>query len=340
MFQYLEHVKKIEQDEAGAIVDAVLARLAEVDVSASWQPRETISSRFASGALLLQVGAQGHEVPAIAGPAVSTTDLALLPHGPSTVLLTPTVSDARASALRKEGWGGFVDTAGNASLRVAGHVIEIRGKRGAAPGRAPIAAPFTRTGIPVTFALLLGHAGGCRMTQRELAERSGASLGTVNRVVRALRGRTPSMLDPKNGLLRPDDLEDEWVAAYAAAQASAWPEERFSSALWGAPSDLLDVELPSGALFGSELAAAQLGAPLRPSQALVHLPQAGRSQFIRQGRLRASAEGFVRVRPAIWASLPDGTGAVAPRPLLRADLRLEDDPRIDEVRARLFGGRG
>lgn len=333
-------MRKIEQNEVGAIVDAALARLAELDISASWQPRETISTRFASGVLLLQISTQGYEVPAIAGPAVSTTDLALLPHGPNTVLLTRTVSDARASALRREGWGGFVDTAGNASLRAAGHVIEIRGKRGATPGRAPTAAPFTRSGIPVTFALLLGHAAERRTTQRELAEQSGASLGTVNRVVRALRERTPSMLGPKNDLLHPDDLEDEWVAAYAAAQASAWPEERFSSALWDAPSDVLDVELPAGTLLGSELAAAQLGAPLRPSQALVHLPQENRSQLIRQGRLRASADGFVRVRPAIWASLPDGTGNVAPRPLLRADLRLEDDPRIDEVRARLFGGRG
>lgn len=340
MFQYLEHMRNVEHAEVGAVVDAVLARLAEVDVSARWKLRETISSRFASGALLLQADAQGLEIPAIAGPTVSTTDLALLPHGPRTVLLTRTVSDARASSLRREGWGGFVDTAGNASLRAAGHVIEIRGRRGAAPGRAPTAAPFTRTGIPVTFALLLGHAAGRRMTQRELAEQSGASLGTVNRVVRALRERTPSIIGPKNDLLRPDDLEDEWVAAYAAVQASAWPEERFSSALWSTPKDLLDAELPVGALLGSELAAAQLGVPLRPSQALVHLPQEVRGQLIRRGRLRASADGFVRVRPAVWASLPDGTGAVAPRPLLRADLRLEDDPRVDEVRTDLFGGRG
>lgn len=339
MFQYLERMALNERGEVEAVLDAVLARLAEVDVSAQWQPEETISSRFTQGTLFLGTPTGSHEVPAVAGPTVSSTDLALLPHGPRTLLLTRAVSDARALALRSEGWGGYVDAAGNASLRTPAHVVEIRGKRGANPGRAPIAAPFTKTGIPVTFALLLAHQAGRHPTQRELAEQSGASLGTVNRVVRALRERTPSMLGPKSDLLRPDDLEDDWVAAYAAVQASAWPEERFSSSLWSTPSDLLDVELPVGALLGSELAAVQHGASLRPSQALVHLPQEGRSQLIRQGRLRASADGFVRVRPAIWASLPGGTGAIAPRPLLRADLRLEDDPRIDELRSSLFGGR-
>lgn len=145
------------------------------------------------------------------------------------------------------------------------------------------------------------------------------------------------MLDKNNRALRPAALEDEWVAAYSTMQPSTWPEERFASDIWNRPSDLLKVELPHGALLGSELAAVRLGAPVRPSQALVHLPPDARPDLIRQGRLRRAPDGPVRLHPTFWKIPPTGTDRVAPRPLLRADLLLEDDPRLDEIRAQLFG---
>ncbi|MDN6399502.1 MAG: type IV toxin-antitoxin system AbiEi family antitoxin, partial [Brachybacterium sp.] len=151
------------------------------------------------------------------------------------------------------------------------------------------------------------------------------------------RERTPPMLDTRNHVLRPAALEDEWVVAYSTAQPGAWPEERFTSDVWQDPSDLLQAALPPGALLGSEVAAARLGAPIRPAEALVRLPPEARREFIRQGRLRRAPDGLIRARPAFWKMPPEGTDGLAPRPLLRADLLLEDDPRIDEIRAQLFG---
>lgn len=275
----------------------------------------------------------------MASPTLRTADTALLPHDETTVLLTRHVTPAKAEALSRRGWGGFVDAAGNASLRGDGLFLELSGRRSAPTGRAPTAAPLTRAGLPVTFALFVAHERGEeRLVQRELATRSGASIGTVNRVLRALRERTPPMLDDRTRLLRPDALEGEWIAAYTAMQPDAWPEERFTSATWSTPSEVLKAELPTRTLLGSELAAIRLGASLRPAEALLHVPAREWSEVIRLGRLRRAEDGPIRLRPAIWTTPPEEAQGIAPRPLLTADLLLEDDPRLDEVRAELIAG--
>lgn len=319
------------------VIKGVLRRLTELGVRVDWRHDATREGNISSGALLLDTGTMQHELPAVACTTVSTAGLAFLPHDEQTILLTRHVTPARAQTLAERGWGGYADSTGNASLRSPGLLIEITGKREPKTTRTPSAAPFTRAGLPVTFTLLLSGQQEIRVLQRDLAARSGASIGTVNRVIHALRERTPPMLDTSNHVLRPAALENEWIAAYSTAQPSAWPEERFTSDVWPDPSDLLQAELPPGALLGSELAAARLGAPIRPAEALVHLAPEARREFIRRGRLRRASDGPIRIRPTFWATSPEGTDGLAPRPLLRADLLLEDDPRVDEIRAQLFG---
>src|SRR5699024_6493652 len=60
-----------------------------------------------------------------------------------------------AQQLRERGWGGYADSAGNASLRGNGLFVDITGRRDTGPAAAVAAtAPYTRAGLPVTFALL------------------------------------------------------------------------------------------------------------------------------------------------------------------------------------------
>lgn len=316
----------------------VVDHLSDLGLRVDWQDTDSPRDGFRAGMLTLTDRNAPHVFSAVATATLSTAGIALLPHDEATILLTRHVSPARAEALSRRGWGGFADAAGNASLRGAGLFVEISGRRRGPTGRTPTAAPFTRAGLPVTFALLVAHElGEGRLAQRELAATSGASVGTVNRVLRALRERTPPMLDDRAHLLRPDALQDEWITAYTAVQADAWPEERFTSTTWAAPSDVLRTELPPGTLLGSELAAVQLGASLRPSEALLHVPLEERRDVIRLGRLRRDEDGPIRLRPAFWTTPPAGAQGIAPRPLLAADLLLEDDPRLDEIRADLDG---
>lgn len=327
------------EDAAGVVIKDALRHLADLGTRPAWRHGARLEGSIRTGTLVLDTGTGMHEFPAVASATVSSAGLTLLPHDEMTVLLTRHIPTARAQTLAERSWGGYVESSGNASLRSPGLFIEITGRTAPRTGRASTAAPFTRAGLPVTFAVLLANRQEHRILQRDLATASGASIGTVNRVVRALRERTPPMLDKSNQVLRPAALEDEWVAAYASIQPSVWPEERFTSDIWRDPTDLLHAKLPDGGLLGSELAAVRLGAPIRPSQALVHLPPDARRDFIRQGRLRKASDGPVRIRPIFWGAPPAGTDGVAPAPLLRADLLLEDDPRLDEIRVQLFGDR-
>ncbi|SDS00524.1 hypothetical protein SAMN04489751_1003 [Brevibacterium sandarakinum] len=343
MFKYSEHMSKSEHSayRTPEFVERAISHLGELGAHAEWKSRSEEYGHAVSGTLLIGADGKRHEFQALASATVTKADVAMLPHDRKTVLITEQVVPTRARQLEDHGWGGYVDAAGNASLRADGLIIEITGKR--SPDKAPVvtAAPFTRAGIPVTYSLLTANDHfGVTPSQRALAASSGASLGTVNRVVRALRERTPPMLQGKhNQLLRASALEREWISAYTAMQPSIWPEERFTSTVWRTPSELLEAPLPPNALLGSEAAAARLGAPIRPASVLIHFDGDARArrELIQQGRLRRADDGMIRLRPACWKVPPvPPFNQKAPRLLVRADLLLEDDPRIDEIRSEYF----
>lgn len=326
-----------------AFIERALSHLAALGMRVEWSGHADEYGQAVSGTLTIHSGGRPHTFSAIASPSNTKADVAMFPHDRNTVLISDRVTQARAQQLKDRGWGGYVDSSGNASLRGDGVVIEITGRSNSRSAQNSTAtAPFTRTGLPVTFSLLAANEHfGITPSQRALADSSGASLGTVNRVIRALRERTPPLLEGRhNTLLRKPTLEHEWISAYSAMQPTAWPEERFTSDIWKKPSDLLDASLSPNALFGSETAAACLGAPIRPASVLIHLggDASERRDLIRQGRLRKDERGMIRIRPAIWKNPPvPSNNRTAPRLLVRADLLLEDDPRIDEIRTQFFG---
>lgn len=320
------------------VIRAVTTHLDRQGWEARWESTSGPEDRVARGTLTIDTGAGRHEFHSVVSPQASLSDLELLPHDATTILLSTHISPLRATRVAERGWGGYLDTAGNASLRAAGLVVEITGRRTETPSsRAMPSAPFTRAGLPVTFALLTAHGRGLAPRQRDLAEWSTASMGTVNRVVRALRERKPAVIDRNNHLVRAEALEEEWISSYTALQPRTWPEERFSSGAWDTPRALLEARLPPGVLLGSELAAVQRGARLRPSEALLHVPADARRDTIRLGKLRRSDDGWIRLRPTFWGPHCPGVGTRAPDPLIRADLLLDDDPRLQEVSAHLFG---
>lgn len=343
MFKYPEHMYRVEHsvDRTPEYIDQAVGYLGELGADAEWSSCGQECGRTVSGTLVISAGGTQLEFPALACPTTTKADAAMLPHDDNTILISDQVSPARAQQLRDHGWGGYADAAGNASLRADGLFVEITGRRNPTSFH-PVAttAPFTRAGLPVTYSLLTAHEHfGVIPSQRALAASSGASLGTVNRVLRALRERTPPLLQGKdNQLLRASTLERDWISAYTAMQPRAWPEERFTSDIWATPADVLAADLPPNALLGSEAAASRLGAPIRPTTVLIHVDTDARRSLIRQGRLRRADDGMIRLRPAFWKTPPvPSPEATPPRLLVRADLLLEDDPRIDEIRTEYFG---
>ncbi|WP_344357716.1 type IV toxin-antitoxin system AbiEi family antitoxin [Brachybacterium phenoliresistens] len=339
MFQYVEHMARFEHpDPAEALVDRARKSLEDLGVTARWERprREAQDPRVSTGTLTIETGDVRHTFPAVASTGASIADLTLLPHDEQTILITEHVPPARAEKIAARGWGGYVDSAGNAHVRAPGLLLQVSGRR-STPSRTPprSMAALTRAGQPVTFALLVTHGETKKNpTQRELMHLSGASLGTVNRVIRALREQRPPMIEVDGTLRLPGELEDAWIRAYASTRPA---EESYTSSVWNSPQDLLDAPLPRGAVLGSELAAEEGGAPIRAGSALVHVPDEVRSDVIRLGRLRPQDGGWIRLRTAPWSVDLLADRRTAPRPLLRADLLLEDDPRLAEIASSLFG---
>ncbi|WP_169721432.1 type IV toxin-antitoxin system AbiEi family antitoxin [Brevibacterium album] len=193
----------------------------------------------------------------------------------------------------------------------------------------------------MTFALLVAAAQGRHPSQRELAAWAQVSLGTVNRVLRALRSDAGGVRYGWQGQgISPEGREvlaQDWMRAYLRTQPAAWPAKRFESARWSSPADVLHADLPSGCAIGSELAASAAGAAIRPAGALIYVPEDAWGAVLKSGRLRAAEAGMVELRTAFWSpELLDGARCTPPL-LTRADLLLEDDPRLDDVAAQMKG---
>lgn len=257
--------------------------------------------------------------------------------GDGAILLADHVTDGVAKALERSGWAGFIDASGNASVRAPGMVVHIAGRRPVKKREAFTQRPFATGGLPVTFALLAHDdetTSPAGLTQRRLGELSGRSAATVNRVVKGLRSAVPPYLDADMTVLRHHDLVAAWTSAYVTVQPAAWPDEHYSSGAWGSPRDVLADELPEGCVVSSEASAAAMGLPIRPVSSLIHCPQEVLPALIRAGRLRRDPEGDVIVRPALWGEALT-IGPLAPSWLVRADLLLDDDPRLREIAAQI-----
>lgn len=335
MFEHRDH-------NAPMFVEQAVSNLAALGMHVGWSGRAEGVGQAVSGTLTVHNGSRSLQFEAIATAKTTEAEIALLPHDHNTILIAERVTQERAQQLKERGWGGYVDSAGNASLRGDGLVVEIMGRHNrSSTQRAATTAPFTRAGLSVTFSLLASHEHfGSTPSQRVLADLSGASLGTVNRVFRALRERTPPVLKGRhNELLSKVALEREWISAYSAMQPTAWPEERFTSDVWKRPTEVLDTELPPCAYFSSEAAAARLDDSIRPTSVLIHVDGGDRRrrELIRHGRLRKDENGMIRIRPAFWKKPPVPLfKQTVPRLLIRADLLLDDDPRLEEISAQFL----
>ena len=319
-------------DSTRDVLDNAASRsLKALNLDARWHdlPHTQRDAQVVDGHLEVRWAGGEHEFYAHVKRTVRPSLITLAGPPPSnTILITDHVTDGMAKALQQTGWAGYVDAAGNASLAAPGLAVRVTGKtpRGEKPRHTAVA--FSRTGLPVTFGILVAHLTGVVWTQRELAQLTETSLGSVNRVIRGLRGR---YLNDDGKVTRQQPLVDAWTAAYIETQPTMWPSKHYVSDKWTDVRHLTSKDLPTGCLFSSELAAHHQGAPIRPATALVYCPTDRRTELIKVGRLRHDPRGSIAVRPTFWspAMLPDVTEA--PRFLIRADLLLEDDPRLEDL---------
>lgn len=249
----------------------------------------------------------------------------MLPEVPNGVVLTNEVKPAVRKALQSAGWG-YLDTTGAALLTAPGVFVRVDGWRRAAQVPS-IERPFSKTGLPVTFVVLVRGGLAGVGSQRGLAALAGASLGTTNRVLKGLRQL--GHLSEDGSLLKRSTMADRWIESYLAlSELGGFAAQRYASGSWERPTEALD-RLPAGAHAGSELAAWARGQSIRPQSALIYCAGEARNKVILSGRLKPDAGGWVQLRTPFWGEgLLSMEESVVPDLLIRADLLAAADPRL------------
>lgn len=265
----------------------------------------------------------------------------LEPHGRKGVLVAPYLTAALARHCREQLNLQFIDTAGNAYLRVPGLHVFVQGERPPEPAMPGADRPVrggTATALRAAFVLL------CRpellnAPYREIAAAAGIGLGTVGWAFFDLERRgylTAARQRRNRRLLEPIRLLDEWVTTFPIRLRPKLNPRRFRApdlGWWQAP-------LPGGARWGGEVAAAKLTGHLKPATATVYVERAtGRealAALVREHRLRADPQGNVELLDTFWILPPqDGPPDVVPPLLVYADLIATLDPRNLEIARRI-----
>ena len=262
--------------------------------------------------------------PATLGATLHQMDLL----GRPCLLIADYVTPPMAETLKARGIA-FLDVAGNAYVNQPPVFVWVKGERpqlqptaGRDTGRA-----FRPGGLKVVFALLC-HPGWASAPYRDIAKRAGVAHGTVGGVVTDLQKlRYIANVDGTRRLLQPERLLRQWAEAYARTLRPKLllghyrtEQERWWEKL--VPRDY-------GLLLGGEPAAAKLTRHLRPETITLYGEKA-EPRLLLDFKLRPDPDGPVEIVRRFWAF--DGNdGAVAPLPLIYADLLLIGDARCIET---------
>ena len=221
----------------------------------------------------------------------------------------------------------YVDTAGNLRLFINGNLLCVKNcrrpsrlVRQVTPGRC-----WNPQGMKVLF-LLLTENKSLGWTYREIAEKSGVSLGTVSNVLQEAVERN-YLLKWNHGYKWGDKAKmvDLWATNYGLILLPRLTTERYQGTpIAGGVEGLM--------LPGGETAAAEAG--LAETTFGHYWKQGNIAPVIARNRWRPDADGNIMVKTAFWPETRPFKRQV-PWLLVYADLMAVDDSRNQEI-ATLF----
>jgi len=236
----------------------------------------------------------------------------------------------------------FADAAGNAYLRLPGMLVWVTGKKpqGTVTGdRIPRA--FQPTGIKLLFGLIC-QPELAAAPYREIADKTGTALGTINWVMRDLRELGfLTVLKRVRRLHATKRMLDEWALAYARTLRPKLLIGRYR-----APT-LQDWQQwqpeKEGALWGGEPAAALLTQYLRPG-ILTFYTKKIPGRMILDHKLTTAThqmtdDYIVEIRNKFWDfDVPMDKPHIVPPTLVYADLLATGDGRCIETARMVYDG--
>lgn len=309
----------------GQLLSAAQAQLKKVDIRSTVGKPQAMDS---DGTLTLQTATGTHIYEVEVKTKLTANSAPILRGGDRRVLVAPYVSEPAAAILHRNRVQ-YVDTVGNMYLEAPGLLVDIRGRR-QAPTEVKSAAlrTFQGSGIRVLFSLLCAPES-VAASYRSIAERSTASLGTVQKVLTELTEHGYLYNGQPRRLQRLGDLFDRWVEAYSI---NLWPKlvlGRFEAVNhnWWMSADLAGSE----AQWGGETAARYLDTHLVPETAVIYATELPSRLIIANKLRKAHQDGNVEIRRRFWNFSSQSAEPTVPTPLVYADLLASGDPRQQEA---------
>jgi hypothetical protein len=299
------------------------ARLDELGIAARVGPTTTVSHGIRRGTIRLARGASAQDYVLLYGPAVTFTDVAKTGAADRPALVFTTFAAPRSADMLRRSGVQYLDDAGNAWITFGDVFVDVRGRP--RPERTPtprgeVRSLFTTVRAQVICALLAWpHLWTA--PRREIAHAAGVSLGQAHNTMGLLADA-----GYEHDQVRPHQtpLLDLWAAAFPTGLAT-----KLSLAAFHGDPDNVTNHGP--AYVSGEKAVDDL---LRPATLTLYVEQLDpRLPIVNRWRTDATPNIFVRRKfwHAPGVDKPPPRLAVAPWPLVYADLLASDDPRVRGV---------
>lgn len=288
--------------------------------------------------IALEVDGQDFHTAALYLPEMSATTALKAAHSvPSDVplfVVGPRIHASSADTMRTRGiW--YADDAGNAYLRGRGLLVDVRGRRGPASlalsrhDKSGPANPFTPKRAQVVF-VLLSEPTLVDAPLREIAEKSGVSLGLAKDTIDALEHvGFVEQLGSHRRLIRRGELLDLWASAYPTGlgRSNRLIVANGEIGHWAAPGNV-DV-----AVSGEHAVPALIR---NPESLVLYISSDGDKGplrgLMRMNRWHNDPHGNIIIRDLFWRDLrPTNQLDTAPAALIYADLLASHEPRQLEV---------
>lgn len=224
----------------------------------------------------------------------------------------------------------FIDTAGNAFIKVPPLFIKIKGNK--LNQRNKIRTPrrtFNTAALRVIFTLLC-NPGIENRTIRVIEDKTGVATGTVYNTMQALveEGYMHGRNFQRYKWLNKKDLLERWVTLYPEKLKPKYIIGRYATD----NDEIKNINLENfDALLGGEAAAARLTNYLQPFIYTIYINEERQGEFTLRNRLKKHPQGKLEMIKKFWKFPNNDYREITHPILIYADLLATGDPRNIET---------